>query len=99
MAAFLYFVNPAETKLLPRCPLVLLTGYKCPGCGTLRAAHALLHMRFAEAWSFSPAFIIGAPLLAVIFAFPRIQLAVPGLGWIVFFAAIAWGVVRNILGL
>lgn len=70
-----------------------------PGCGTLRAAHALLHMRFAEAWSISPAFIIGMPLLAVLFAFPRIQLAVPGLGWIVFFAAIAWGVARNILGL
>ena len=30
-------------------PLLLLTGYKCPGCRTLRAAHALLHMRFAEA--------------------------------------------------
>ena len=56
-------------------------------------------MRFAEAWSISPAFIIGMPLLAVLFAFPRIQLAVPGLGWIVFFAAIAWGVARNILGL
>ncbi len=46
---FLYSFDPALTGLLPSCPFRLVTGLLCPLCGTLRAAHALLHGHLAAA--------------------------------------------------
>lgn len=34
--------NP-EQYHFPRCPFLSLTGFKCPGCGSQRAMHYLLH--------------------------------------------------------
>ena len=34
--------NPSDFKLFPKCPFYVLTGLKCPGCGTQRAIHCLL---------------------------------------------------------
>lgn len=39
--------------LIPPCPFHALTGLYCPGCGSLRATHALLHGRLAEALQFN----------------------------------------------
>ncbi len=41
--AALYVFDPATTAFFPSCPLRAWTGWSCPGCGTLRALHALLH--------------------------------------------------------
>lgn len=44
LLAVVYFrYNPA-TYFFPRCPFFSLTGYKCPGCGSQRAIHHLLHL-------------------------------------------------------
>lgn len=42
-AAVFFAFDPATTAWLPSCPFHALTGWWCPGCGTTRAAHALLH--------------------------------------------------------
>jgi Protein of unknown function (DUF2752) len=42
-AVVLYAFDPATSPLFPSCPLRVWTGWLCPGCGTLRAMHALLH--------------------------------------------------------
>ena len=34
--------NPDQYHF-PRCPFLSLTGFKCPGCGSQRAIHHLLH--------------------------------------------------------
>jgi hypothetical protein len=44
-----YLADPAASKLFWNCPFHWLTGWYCPGCGTQRALHALLHGRFKEA--------------------------------------------------
>jgi hypothetical protein len=36
-------VDPNEPGHYPVCPLYLLTGLYCPGCGGLRSAHAFAH--------------------------------------------------------
>src|SRR5215475_918213 len=41
--ATLYFFNPAQHGFYPVCTFYRTTGLLCPGCGTLRAMHQLLH--------------------------------------------------------
>lgn len=62
----LYFYSPTEVGFYPRCPSKLVTGYDCPGCGSLRGLHALLHGDFAAAWNFNPAIFFAIALVAVI---------------------------------
>ncbi len=61
----LYAVPPGRGGFYPPCPFHALTGCHCPGCGTLRALHALLGGRLADA--------LGHNALAV--------LSLPGLAW------------------
>jgi hypothetical protein len=58
-------VDPnAAGSLLPPCPLHALTGLYCPGCGSTRALHALLHGDLAGAWAMNPLLVVALPLLA-----------------------------------
>lgn len=34
----------------PSCPTLSILGFPCPGCGSLRAIHALLHGHISAAW-------------------------------------------------
>jgi hypothetical protein len=45
----LAFVDPRSARFAPVCPLHTVTGLHCPGCGTGRALHALVHGEFARA--------------------------------------------------
>lgn len=48
---------------LPPCPWHALTSWYCPGCGSLRACHAMLHMDWKAAWQFNPLAVVLAPML------------------------------------
>jgi len=61
----LYRFDPAVTRLFPPCPFRALTGWQCPGCGTTRAVHALLHGDVGRALELNPLTTLGLPLLAV----------------------------------
>lgn len=43
LAVLFFLLNPSEHQIFPRCMFNSLTGYHCPGCGTQRAIHSLLH--------------------------------------------------------
>lgn len=47
LAVLFFALNPNEHAIFPRCPFNVLTGYYCPGCGSQRAIHSLLHLNFA----------------------------------------------------
>jgi len=48
--AFFYFtINPNEVDFMLKCPLYSTTGIYCPGCGSQRALHHLLHFDFIKA--------------------------------------------------
>lgn len=88
---FLYLYNPQDISFFPRCPFYALTGYKCPGCGTLRAIHAMLHLRFGEALRLNPLLFAAIPVVAGLLlsrrfatnvAVGRVILAVVLLYWI-----------------
>lgn len=44
LALFYFLVNPSGVDYLPKCPLYSTTGIYCPGCGSQRATHDLLHL-------------------------------------------------------
>ena len=52
--AVLFFFDPARYAIYPVCPWHALTGWDCPGCGTLRALHQLTHGNLAAAWRLNP---------------------------------------------
>ena len=51
VAFMFYLFDPEEMALFPRCPFLLATGYECPGCGSQRAVHDMLHLDFKSAFS------------------------------------------------
>jgi hypothetical protein len=55
---FYVFVPP---EYWPRCWWLLLTGTKCPGCGTQRAIAAMLQGDFLQAVSYNPILVVGIP--------------------------------------
>lgn len=65
--AMLYFVDPDGSRLYPKCVLYQTTGLQCPGCGGLRAAHALLHGELGAAFRLNPLLVLLSPLLAYVF--------------------------------
>jgi hypothetical protein len=62
-AAALKAFNPATTRLFPPCPLHALTGWYCPGCGSLRAMHQLLNGHLQAAFAMNPFAVIALPFL------------------------------------
>ncbi|WP_045726693.1 DUF2752 domain-containing protein [Xanthomonas sp. GPE 39] len=50
---------------LPACPFHRLTGLYCPGCGSTRCLHALVHLDLAHAWASNPLLVVALPLVAL----------------------------------
>jgi hypothetical protein len=99
-AAGLYFVNPNTTHV-PLCPLHAMTGLWCPLCGATRATYALLHGQFGTALHDNALYVLGLPLLALLWwrwwhPEPGRRGAGRGLSWAVVAIALVFGVVRNL---
>ncbi len=62
--AYLYWFEPGKTGIFPICPFRALTGLNCPGCGTTRALHQLLHGHVVAAFELNPLTILLLPVLA-----------------------------------
>lgn len=69
--ALLCFFDPSSSAIFPPCPTNALTSLYCPGCGTLRAMHALLHGDVKEALSQNILAVIFIPILPAIYFFPK----------------------------
>ncbi|WP_255498734.1 DUF2752 domain-containing protein [Dysgonomonas sp. ZJ709] len=64
IAIVIYFLfSPEESNIFPQCPFHYLTGLDCPGCGSQRAIHNILHFRIKEAFFFNPLLVISIPYL------------------------------------
>lgn len=60
-AGVLYFFDPNSHSFYPTCLFHQMTGLLCPGCGSLRAMHQLLHGHIATAFRFNPLLMLGLP--------------------------------------
>lgn len=56
VAAAVFFADhdPYTTQVFAPCPLLQLTGWQCPGCGSTRALYSLLHGDVAKAFAMNP---------------------------------------------
>lgn len=70
-AAVLFLFNPEVSSIYPTCPLNKFTGLYCPGCGTQRAAHEILHGNIAQAFSLNALFTLSVPF-AIYYCFIEI---------------------------
>jgi hypothetical protein len=93
----LYRVDPSQSNCFPRCPLHEFTGLHCPGCGSTRAMHSLLHGRVAEALRCNPLLVVGLPCV-VLFSLWRYHVGHGSRACALATLAIvmAYGVARNI---
>lgn len=64
-AVVLYLFDPATAGFYPPCLFRSLFGFQCPGCGSLRAAHQLLHGDVAAAWALNRTVVVALPLAAL----------------------------------
>jgi len=105
-AALLYAVDPARSLLFLPCPFHAFTRLYCPGCGSLRATHHLLHGRVGTALGLNPLMVLAAPFAAyatasyVLRCFTGRSLPAPRWrpwwSWAILGIVVAHGVLRNI---
>jgi hypothetical protein len=60
--------DPATSGVFPPCPFRALTGWLCPGCGSLRAIHQLLLGNVRSAFALNPFALTTLPFLVYGFA-------------------------------
>lgn len=90
----LYCFDPVRTAIFPPCPFHLVTGCHCPGCGSLRAIHSLLHGHLAGAMAQNPLMVVSIPVVGVMLFSPAwiYKRWVP---WAAMIVLIVYGVIRN----
>jgi hypothetical protein len=102
---FVSVVDPNQAGHYPTCPFLALTGWYCPGCGTLRMLHALGHGRIHEAFGHNVLAFSLLPLLGYLWVRwtvrlargrPRTTVADPRLVWLLVAVIGAFWVLRNI---
>jgi hypothetical protein len=101
--------DPAKYAFFPKCPFLLLTGgLRCPGCGSQRAIHSLLHLNLKEAFLYNPMVIISIPFLVLLAAAALTKESHPSFynkinssisSKILLAVIICWWIFRNIFGL
>lgn len=106
LAAVLFLCDPVRVPIYPQCVFHRVTGLDCPGCGSLRALHALLHGDFAAALHFNAFLVLSLPL----FAWLGLRIAGRNMRaepvapfrpvwlWLYLAAFVMFGIIRNLPG-
>jgi hypothetical protein len=104
-ATYLFIFEPGRTGLFLTCPFRALTGFTCPGCGSTRGLHHLLHGDPVAAFQLNPLFVMGLPFM--LYALIRYSNAVisrrplkanqlqPKYIWVLFVAVLSFWIFRN----
>lgn len=105
-SVFLFLFDPACSAFYPPCPFHALTGLYCPGCGSLRALHQLLHGNLLTALSLNPLMVLSLPFLGyslIYYSMPIVRgrllpsVFLPPLWiWLLLGIILAFWVLRNI---
>jgi hypothetical protein len=93
--AYVATVDPNHAGHYPTCPFLYVTGYACPGCGSLRAVHDLATGQPVAALHRNPLTVMAIPFVVLLwFLWLRRSATGRGRQWV----APAW-LVWSMLGL
>lgn len=106
VAVLFYVLDPGKHELFPKCGFHSLTGAYCPGCGSQRALHSLMHLDFAGVISYNFLFLPAA--LLIFYHYSHLLLngwfnwRLPNLlylkytPWVILFVVILFWILRNL---
>lgn len=104
VAVYLLY-DPSQSALFPRCPFLMLSGLKCPGCGSQRVIHSLLGGDIAAAWHYNAFMVAALPVIAL-YSYAELRrrrhpqlynrLNSPAAIWSIFATTVLWWLLRNI---
>jgi hypothetical protein len=100
----LFLFDPARVPIYPVCLFHRLTELNCPGCGSLRALHQLLHGNLPAALRLNAMLVLSLPIFAgLAFRFVRSEIkgqpapvVRPFWLWLSLAAWLAFGILRNV---
>ncbi len=102
-----YLLDPSTNSLFPKCPFYYLTGFKCPGCGSQRAIHSLLHLNIGQAFRYNALLVLSLPAVVFLSVIEMVRKIYPQLYtkvnnaytiWGTFTVVVIWWIFRNSLG-
>ena len=105
LALIYYNFNPSNMAIFPKCPFLLLTGLKCPGCGSQRAIHCLLHLDIYGAVKYNFLLVASLPVIAILAYAEIVKNQQPTLYvylhrarniWTILGLIIGWWIIRNV---
>lgn len=97
--------SPHVPGSYPVCPSLALTGFYCPGCGTLRAMHDLWNLDVVGAWFMNPFALLALPFVVgswlawmhrAVTGRPRRYISPPWVPNALLVAVVAYWVLRNV---
>ncbi len=106
LAIVYYYFDPVEARWMPRCLWKVATGTDCPGCGSQRMAHALVHGDILGAWHANAFALCIIPLIGLLLVmelnrekYPKLYRKVhaPWVIWTLAAAVLIWWILRNVI--
>jgi hypothetical protein len=106
-AGYVGRVDPNVAGHYPTCPFLAITGWYCPGCGTLRAVHALAHGDLVTALARNPLAVVALGYMVIAWTLwlartvsgrPVRWMAPPWVLYGVLVAILLFAVLRNLPG-
>ena len=104
-STYLFIFDPGKSGIFLVCPFFALSGFACPGCGTTRGLHCLLHGDVVGAFQFNPLMMVMLPFLlyALVRHTNAVMRRLPIRGnqlnaryiWLLFFVVLSFWIVRN----
>jgi hypothetical protein len=104
-ATYVGLVDPNQSGHYPTCPFLAITGYYCPGCGSLRAVHALAHGDVGAAVGLNVLTVVGLVVVAGFWGLwvvrswrgqPRTRVAPAWTLYLALGAVVVFWIVRNL---
>ncbi|HZE38015.1 MAG TPA: DUF2752 domain-containing protein [Stackebrandtia sp.] len=107
IATYVGIKDPNEHGHYPTCPFLMFTGYYCPGCGSLRAIHALVHLDIVTALRLNILTVCVMIPIALFYYFRwatervlgrsiRKRMVKPWVIWTLFYGLLAFWLLRNL---
>ena len=106
LAVAYYFFDPVEAAWMPKCIWKVMTGTDCPGCGSQRMAHSLMHGDLIGAWHANAYAICMIPVIGFLIwlelfrdKYPIMysRIHAPWMIWILVASIFAWWILRNLI--